>query len=60
MPTQTHISDTHSHGYSHFGTAMCGVSSLLENRLSTGWSFWHGYGQWQDYDFLNLLLSFFD
>jgi hypothetical protein len=32
-PTQTHVSDTHMHGYGHFGTATCGVSSLLENRI---------------------------
>jgi hypothetical protein len=32
-PTQTHISNAHSHGYGHFGTAMYGVSGLLENRV---------------------------
>jgi hypothetical protein len=32
-PRQTHISDTHSHGYGHFGTAMCGVSRLLKNQV---------------------------
>jgi hypothetical protein len=32
-PTQTHNSDTHSHGYGHFSTAMCGVSGLLQNRV---------------------------
>jgi hypothetical protein len=32
-PTQTHISDAHSHSYGHFGTATCGVSGLLENRV---------------------------
>jgi hypothetical protein len=32
-PTQTHVSDAHSHGYGHFGTATCGVSSLLEIRV---------------------------
>jgi hypothetical protein len=26
-----HIYDAHNHGYGHFGTAMCGVSDLLEN-----------------------------
>jgi hypothetical protein len=31
MPTQTHLSVTHSHGYGHFSTVMCGVSDLLEN-----------------------------
>jgi hypothetical protein len=30
MPTHTHVSDTHRHSYGHFGTATCGVSSLLE------------------------------
>jgi hypothetical protein len=33
MPTQTHVSDTHSHGYGHFSTATCGVSGLLENQV---------------------------
>jgi hypothetical protein len=33
-PIQTHVSDTHSHGYDHFGTAMCGVSGLLQNRVN--------------------------
>jgi hypothetical protein len=32
-PTQTHISDIHSHGYGHFGTATCGVRGLLKNRI---------------------------
>jgi hypothetical protein len=31
---QTHISDTHSHGYGYFGTATCGVSGLLWNRVN--------------------------
>jgi hypothetical protein len=35
-PTQTHIFVAHSHGYGHFGTATCGVSSLLENRVIEG------------------------
>jgi hypothetical protein len=30
-PTQTHVSDVHSHGYGHFSTATCGVSSLWKN-----------------------------
>jgi hypothetical protein len=30
-PTQTHVSDTHSHDYGHFGTVTCGASGLLEN-----------------------------
>jgi hypothetical protein len=30
MPTQTHVSNAHSLGYGHFGTATCGVSGLLE------------------------------
>jgi hypothetical protein len=30
MPTHTHVSNTHSHSYGHFGTATCGVSGLLE------------------------------
>jgi hypothetical protein len=47
MPTQTHVFDAHSHIYGHFGTATCGVSGLLKNRvIRTGWSFWHGYKQW--------------
>jgi hypothetical protein len=29
-PTQTHVSDAHSHGYSHFSTVICGVSGLLK------------------------------
>jgi hypothetical protein len=33
MATQTHISDAHSHSFGHFGTAMCGVSSLLKNQV---------------------------
>jgi hypothetical protein len=32
-PTQTHVFDAHSHGYGHFGTATCGVSSLLKNGI---------------------------
>jgi hypothetical protein len=36
MPTHTHVSDTHSHGYGHFGTATCGVSSLLEIGFTDG------------------------
>jgi hypothetical protein len=32
MPTQTHISDMHSHGYGHFGTATCGVRDLLKRK----------------------------
>jgi hypothetical protein len=32
-PTQTHVSDAHSHGYGHFGTATCVVSGLLEIRV---------------------------
>jgi hypothetical protein len=32
-PNQTHVSDTHSHGYGHFGTTTCRVSGLLENRI---------------------------
>jgi hypothetical protein len=34
MSTQTHLSDTHSHGYSNFGTVTCGVSDLLEYRVN--------------------------
>jgi hypothetical protein len=34
MPTQSHISDTHKHSYGHFGTAMFGVSGLLQNRVN--------------------------
>jgi hypothetical protein len=34
MPTQGHISSTHSHGYSRFGTATCGVSGLLQKRVN--------------------------
>jgi hypothetical protein len=30
-PTQTHVSNAHRHGYGHFSTATCGVSSLLKN-----------------------------
>jgi hypothetical protein len=33
-PTHTHVSDVHSHGYGHFGTATCGVSDLLKNRIN--------------------------
>jgi hypothetical protein len=33
LPTHTHVSDTHSHSYGYFGTAMCRVSGLLENRF---------------------------
>jgi hypothetical protein len=33
-PTQTHISDVHSHGYGRFGTATCGVTGLLRNRVN--------------------------
>jgi hypothetical protein len=32
-PTQTHVSDAHSHSYGHFGTATCGVSGLLKNHI---------------------------
>jgi hypothetical protein len=32
-PTHTHVSDTHNHGYGHFGTTTCGVSGLLENQF---------------------------
>jgi hypothetical protein len=35
-PTYTHISDTHNHGYGHFGAATCGVSGLLEIGLTNG------------------------
>jgi hypothetical protein len=35
-PTQTNISNTHSHSYGHFRTAACGVSGLLKIRLSNG------------------------
>jgi hypothetical protein len=34
MPTHTHISDTHSHGYGHFSTAMCGVQRIAGNRVN--------------------------
>jgi hypothetical protein len=30
-PPQTHVADTHSHGYGHFGTATRGISGLLKN-----------------------------
>jgi hypothetical protein len=33
MPTQTHVSDAHSHGYGHFSTATRGVSGLQKNRI---------------------------
>jgi hypothetical protein len=33
-PTETHISDAHNYGYGHFGTATCGVSGLLQNRVN--------------------------
>jgi hypothetical protein len=33
VPTQTHVSNAHSQGYGHFGTATCGVSSFLEIRV---------------------------
>jgi hypothetical protein len=33
MPTHTHVSDTDIHGYGYFGTAKCGVSSLLRNKV---------------------------
>jgi hypothetical protein len=32
-PTSTHISDTHSHGYGHFGTPTCGVQWSAGNRF---------------------------
>jgi hypothetical protein len=35
-PTHTHISDTHSHGYGHFGTSTCRISSLLEIGFTDG------------------------
>jgi hypothetical protein len=31
--TQIQVSDVHSHSYGHLGTAICGVSSLLKNRV---------------------------
>jgi hypothetical protein len=34
MPTQTHVSGTHSQGYDHFGTATCGVSDSLKQRFN--------------------------
>jgi hypothetical protein len=32
-PTNTQVSDAHSHGYGHFGKSTCGVSGLLKNRV---------------------------
>jgi hypothetical protein len=32
-PTQTHVSDAHRHSYGRFGSATCGVSGLLKNRV---------------------------
>jgi hypothetical protein len=31
--TQIQVSDVHNHSYGHLGTAICGVSSLLKNRV---------------------------
>jgi hypothetical protein len=33
-PTQTHVSNAHSHSCGRFGTATCGVSGLLWNRVN--------------------------
>jgi hypothetical protein len=59
-PTQTHVSDVHSHGYGHFGTTTCGVSSLLKNHIIKRVG---AFGTVMDSgktDFLNLLLSLVD
>jgi hypothetical protein len=34
IPTQAHFYDTQSNGYGHFGTATCGVSGSLQNRVN--------------------------
>jgi hypothetical protein len=34
MPSGTHVFDAHSHGYSHFGTATCGVRRVDGNRVN--------------------------
>jgi hypothetical protein len=60
-PTQAHVSDTHSHSYSCFSTATCGVSGLLWNKLTIGpKSFSHDYKLRWDYSFFNLLFSLVD
>jgi hypothetical protein len=60
-PTQEHVSDTHGHGYSRFGTATCWVSGLLRNELTKGSkSFLHNYELRWDYNFFNLLFSLVD
>jgi hypothetical protein len=32
-PTHTHVSNTNSHVYGHFGIATCGVQRFAENRF---------------------------